>query len=202
MEIKQFIGELWRPVKGYEGWYEVSSFGRVRSVDRVILRRNNSVMHLKGKIKEETDDGHGYWQVMLYKNGIGKGIKVHRLVAEAFIEIPEHLKHLPLDKIDINHKNENKKDNMVENLEWCTRQYNINYGTAKERRCKKVSHPVVQYTMKGEYVNEYPSIHEANRQTKINTTHILQVCRGERKSAGIKRGPKYIWRYKNKRDTE
>lgn len=103
--------EEWKNVIGYEGLYEVSNIGNVRNV------RRNTLLRLS-KTK-------GYIQVYLYKNGVKTGLKVHRLVAEAFIPNPDNLPQ-------VNHKDENKMNNRVENLEWCTAKYNSNYGHRTE----------------------------------------------------------------------
>ena len=104
--------EEWKNVIGYEGLYEVSNKGNVRNV-----RRNTLLKLSKNK--------YGYIQVYLYKNGIKTGLTVHRLVAEAFIENPDNLP-------EVNHKDEDKTNNRVENLEWCSHKYNVNYGHRTE----------------------------------------------------------------------
>lgn len=114
--------EIWRPVVGYEGLYEVSSYGRVRSLDRYDSRNR----FRKGRILKLSDNGRGYLIVGLHSNNKVKNFLVHRLVAEAFLPNPENL-------TEVNHKDEDKSNNCVDNLEWCNRNYNINYGTAKIR---------------------------------------------------------------------
>jgi hypothetical protein len=107
--------EIWKDVDGYEGYYQVSSFGRVRSLDRVV---NNHFYG--GRILCLASDSDGYKVVGLHKNG-SKTVKVHRLVAQAFIPNPQNLP-------EVNHKDENKKNNFYNNLEWCTTKYNLTYG--------------------------------------------------------------------------
>lgn len=118
--------EEWRPVVGYEGLYEVSSTGLVRSVDRCLVNSLGKVVHLKGKILKGGDNGKGYRYVFLQKDGTSKNISVHRLVAEAFIPRPEGL-------YEVNHKDEDKSNNSVDNLEWCDHKYNMNYGSRMEK---------------------------------------------------------------------
>ena len=119
--------EIWKPIEGYEGLYEVSNTGRVRSFDRYVKYSNGQIHLHKGKVLSPIKDTDGYLQVVLHCNGKCKTIKVHRLVAQAFIPNPDNLPQ-------INHKDEDKLNNCVENLEWCTAKYNINYGTRNIRR--------------------------------------------------------------------
>ena len=114
--------EEWRPIKGYEGLYEVSNTGRVRSLDR--YDSNNHF--LKGRILKLYTRKGGYLFVQLHLNGKGKNYLVHRLVAIAFIPNPDNLP-------EVNHLDEDKTNNRVENLEFCDRKYNINYGTRTDK---------------------------------------------------------------------
>ena len=118
--------EIWRPIEGYEGLYEVSSYGRVKSVDRYVKSKSNSYRLIKGKVLSGSITKYGYVRCNIKVNGVLKGYFVHRLVAEAFIPNPDNLPQ-------VNHKNEVKSDNCVDNLEWCDAKYNLNYGTARIR---------------------------------------------------------------------
>ena len=113
--------EEWRPVVGYEGLYEVSNTGQVRSLDKF----DSLGVFWEGKLLSKLKV-RGYFMVKLRKDGIQKMCSVHRLVAQAFIPNP-------LDLPQVNHRDENKLNNRVDNLEWCTAKYNMNYGTARER---------------------------------------------------------------------
>jgi len=106
--------QVWKDIKNYEGLYEVSNYGNVRSLKY-------------GKIKylKPADDGNGYYFVNLSKNGIVKNFKIHRLVANAFIPNPNNLPQ-------INHKDEDKTNNKANNLEWCNNQYNTRYSNSKQ----------------------------------------------------------------------
>ena len=117
--------EIWRPVVGYEGLYEVSSLGRVRSLDRYV--KSKSYRLHKGKILSPAKDTTGYLKVVLSCNGKSKTIKVHRLVAIAFLYNPDNLP-------EVNHLDEDKTNNRVDNLEFCNRKYNCNYGSRNIRR--------------------------------------------------------------------
>lgn len=127
MEIK----EIWKPIKGYETRYEVSNLGRVRSLSRLIARKKTGNFIKHGCILNQGTTTHGYKQVFLYINNVGKMYLVHRLVAEAFLEHVEGCN-------EVNHKDEVKDNNRVENLEWCNRQYNQTYGTLQNRRREKL----------------------------------------------------------------
>lgn len=118
--------EEWKSVPGYEGLYEVSSYGMVRSLDRYVRCKSKSYRLQKGSILSPAKDKNGYLKVVLNCNGKCKTINVHRLVAEAFIPNPNNLR-------EVNHLDEDKTNNIVENLEWCDRKYNLNYGTARIR---------------------------------------------------------------------
>lgn len=139
---------------------------------------------------EAVRDKDGYLKVILYKNGKPKSFQVHRLVASAFIENPLNLS-------EVNHRDENPSNNRVENLEWCTRKYNMNYGTRLEKQLAnpncgiKQLKPILQFTKNGELVKEYPSLMEASRLTQINQGNISSCCNGKLHSAG-----KYLWKYK------
>lgn len=165
--------EFWKEIKGYEGLYQVSNYGRVKS-----LYWNNERIMKTAKGKD------GYLLVQLWKNKKGKMYSVHRLVAQAFIPNPDNL---PI----INHKDEKPSNNHVENLEWCDYIYNNNYGTTKQRRADKQSKTVYQYNLKGEFVAEYPSTMEIQRQLGFNNGGIVACCNGK-----IKTAYGYKWTYK------
>ena len=164
--------EIWRDVVGYEGLYKVSNLGNVKNC-------------LSGRILKLCNDKDGYKIINLYKNGVRKTYGVHRLVSKAFLTNPNNLPQ-------VNHKDEDKTNNRVDNLEWCDAKYNLNFGTAQERKAKKISKSIVQFNKNGNFINEYQSAREAERKTGINQGNICRVCQGERKSAGG-----YVWKYKN-----
>ena len=118
--------EIWKDILGYEGLYQVSSFGRVRSLDRYVEYSNGRIHLHKGKVLSLLKGEYGYIQVSLYYNRKMYKKYVHRLVAEAFLLNPDNLP-------EVNHIDEDKSNNSVDNLEWCTAKYNNNYGTARIR---------------------------------------------------------------------
>lgn len=169
--------EIWKDIEGYEG-YQVSNMGRVKS-----LNYNHTG---KEKIKKQLKLPNGYLQVNLWKNRKRKQFLVHRLVACAFIPNPLNLPQ-------VNHRNERKTENFVENLEWCDRKYNCNYGTRNQRVVEKNSKPVIQYDQDGNFIREWPSTQEIERSLGYSHTGISFCCCGKYKQAYG-----YIWRYKEK----
>ena len=143
--------EVWADVKGYEGYYQVSSLGNVKSLERRVWNKaNKSFSNIKGMILKNDIKSKLYYQVGLTKKGCRKSYLGHRLVAQAFISNPEN-------KPQVNHINEIKTDNSVNNLEWVTSSYNINYGKRSDIVSKKASKPVVKLTLNGVLLSTYKS---------------------------------------------
>lgn len=172
--------EIWKDVVGYEGLYKVSNLGNVMGLKR-------------GKILSPQERQHGYLAVCLYgrpsKNGRFRQVSVHRIVAEAFVPNPNRFK-------EVNHKDENKQNNVAENLEWCSHKQNVLYGTAIERRKEKQingkqSRPIAQFTMDGDLVKVFPSISEADR----NGYGRSNICKCAQGSPQYTHAYGYIWRY-------
>lgn len=163
------MDEIWKDVDGYEGLYKISNFGQIYSVKRKrILKLVNS--------------HHGYKRIRLYTDSKHwKTFAVHRLVAMNFIPNPNNYP-------EINHKDENHSNNRVDNLEWCTRKYNVGYG----ERTQKTFIPVVMLTINGDFIKEFSNQVEASKETNIRQGSISNCCRGFAKTAGG-----YKWRYKN-----
>lgn len=172
--------EIWKDIVDYEGLYQISNLGRVKSLN---YRHTGREKMLKLSVNNK-----GYIIVKLWKNRKFKSFRLHRLVAQAFIPNPNNLPF-------INHKSEIKTQNNVENLEWCDAKYNINYGTRKERVAEKTtngkcSKPVLQIDqLTDTIIAEFPSTREVQRQ--LGLTHISECCKGNRKTCGG-----FKWKYK------
>lgn len=178
--------EEWRDIEGYEGLYQVSNLGRIKSLERI----DNYNRLVKEQILKPIAN-RGYLRVCLYKDGKQKKISVHRIVAENFLENPHNYPQ-------VNHKDENKSNNCVENLEWCTAKYNSNYGTKNERVAAsntngKCSKPLLQIDKNtNEVIAEFPSTMEVKRQLGFCRVAVSECCTGKLKSAyGFK------WKFKN-----
>lgn len=157
------LEEDFRDIPGYEGLYQVSNLGRVKGLYKNIIKR----------LKTTKD---GYLEVGLSKNGIEKKYRVHRLVAITFIPNPDNLP-------EVNHLDENKTNNCVSNLEWCTHKQNINYGTHHDRMVKTQSKPVLQFDKEGGFIKEWSSIAQISRELNINTGSVSNCCNGKAKTA-------------------
>ena len=144
--------EIWKDIKDYEGLYQISNLGNVRSLDRVVER--HGLTNLPGRMMKTVIHSNGYVVISLSKNGKRISYFVHRLVAEAFIPNPNNY---PL----LNHKNEIKNDNRVENIEWCDYKYNVNYGTSIARRTEKFKKKICQYSLDDTFIRVWDSMKEA-----------------------------------------
>lgn len=183
-------GEVWKNVVGYKGYYQVSNLGRIRTVGRVVSACYKSRQFIQGRIICPNRFPKGYLGCTLYKSGSQKLRYIHRLVAEAFIPNPQNLPQ-------VNHKDENKSNNRVDNLEWCTQEYNTNYGTCTQRisnahKALQKGKRVVQIDKCSQIIiATYPNSAIAMEQTGIDASAIKKVClnRPKFKTAGG-----YIWR--------
>lgn len=173
--------EIWKDIAGYEGKYQVSNLGRIRSLDRIVYNQGRHYFQ-NGKILKAGSQKSGYLFVTLYKAGKRKEYLVHRLVAQAFIPNPNGLSQ-------VNHKDEDVTNNKVENLEWCTAKYNCNYGTRNEKIAKKAGKKVIQLTLDWQAVHVWSSAHECAR-AGFNFGSVCACCRGER---NMHKG--YRWKY-------
>ena len=191
--------EIWKDIKGYEGLYQVSNLGNVRSLDR--YKKNNKGKYLqRGVVLKKNHDKDGYSIVGLYKSGNSCTKKVHRLVAQAFIPNPKN-------KPTVNHKNGIRDDDKLSNLEWATMSENqlhafrvlkrkpvIPNKEQIEKSLKSKYKKVIQYEMQIiiKETARYGSIKEAEKTTGINCTSISRCCRKKQEKTG-----KYLWRFEN-----
>lgn len=180
--------EIWKDIKDYEGYYQVSNLGNVRSIGRMIDRRNSQNYFLSSKLLKQFDNGCGYKTVCISKSSKPKKMYVHRLVAEAFLINPDNLP-------EVNHKDENKANNSVDNLEWCTPKYNKNYGNRAKKFGISRGKPVLCVEMGMVYYNA----NEAHRMTGICASSICSCCTGYRNTE-LAGG--YHWKYYEKETRE
>lgn len=182
--------ERWKDVKGYEGLYQVSNFGRVKSLDRCITSKNGRKRIFKEKVlKSVLNKNTGYLYVTLCKDIKQKQYMIHRLVAEAF---KPNLHNYPT----VDHINRIRTDSKTYNLRWAPWELQAKNSdrSNRESQIKSISKPVQQYTLDSQFVSEYPSVLEAQRQTGICHVSIIQCCKNQkyRHTAGG-----YIWKYKD-----
>ena len=152
----------------YRGLYQISNLGNIKSLGNDKTR--------KEKILKARKDTSGYLRVYLYKNGKRKTFSVHRLVAFMFI-----LNDDQINKVEVNHIDENKENNCVDNLEWCTPQYNHDYGTRNERVAKVLSKKVIGFSLSDTKVIILQSTMQAEK-FGFNQGHICSCCNGKLKS--------------------
>lgn len=189
------MNKLWVDIPNYEGLYKISNYGEVLSLG------NGGFSRYKGKeiLMKPRKNRYGYLYINLSKNGVKKSYTIHRLVIKSFIPNPDNL---PC----VNHKDECKTNNFVGtpennftdgNLEYCSYKYNTNYGSCINRRCDKTrndpkrSKQVIQYTLDGEFVKEWPSLTEIERELGWHRTGITPCINGKTKQAYG-----YIWKFK------
>ena len=210
-------GEIWKPVRNYEGLYEVSNLGRVRSLERKVWNSGKGCYVTVPERILKAGKAKGYLRVRLYKEGKVKNYYVHRLVGQEFLENP-------MGYTELNHLDEDKENNRADNLEFCSKSYNINYGTRNKRVAEKVSEKLkgkkhseehnkkVSEKLKGRKQTEehikkrskpvfsvnkesglimwWKSAKEAERCTGIDHGNIIKCCKGKYNSAG-----NHIWFY-------
>ena len=184
--------EIWKDIEGFEGMYQVSNMNRVKSLERTV-RNGRGYRTVPERILKPEKNRYGYLQVNLWKDGKMKMYLVHRLVASAFLENP-------MGYTEINHKDEDKTNNVVSNLEWCSRSYNNTYNDRAKKAGKKVaeklSKPVIAIDKRTGLILEFVSSREAEREIGINQGNIVSCCKGKLNSCGG-----FYWMYKNNNDT-
>lgn len=173
--------EIWKDVKGFEGRYQVSNLGRVRSFDRTTIDKAGRAHHTRGMILKDSLNDHGYYRVSLSDGHRHyTHYEVHRLVALHFV--PGHKEGLV-----VNHKNEIKTDNRAENLEWCTCQYNLNYSDVIAWKRK----PVYQYDLDGNFIQKHKCCADAEKMMGTYQGAMVHVMYESK--VGLWRG--YLWSF-------
>ena len=184
MENLNFEKEIWKDIPNYEGLYQASNLGRVKSLERFRKGKNGFLASVKEKILKTLMLNSGYYQVRLYKNSIGKMYLIHRLIWETFNgQIPEGY--------ELNHLDEIPSNNRLSNLSLVTHKENINYGTRNERSAKKRSKAVLQFDLQGILIKEYSSTKQVERELGFGQGNIVNCCKGK-----LKQVYGYKWRYK------
>jgi hypothetical protein len=187
--------EVWKDIEGYEGLYQASTHGRIRSVNRIIYTTDNKIREQPGKILSPGKNNRGYYNVVLYKNKKAKTIFIHRLIATTFIENT-------YNKVWINHIDGVKANNKISNLEFSTISENIKHafknGLNKPNRAmvgrfgrlSPVSRSIHQFSISGEYIASYESITEAMIINGFKGHGISDSAKGKKKTSNG-----YIWKY-------
>lgn len=201
--------EIWKPIVGCEGFYEINNYGKPRSVERFIIDKIGRTYHKKSVELSTGTTGDGYPMFVVCIKGKTKPLLAHRAMMEAFVPNPLNLP-------EINHRDENPSNNFIfvnpdgsvdlekSNLEWCDRTYNVNYGTARERAIENIHKywdehrkppkekkrkPVLQYTLEGEYITEYKDKETAAKSVKCTRENISYAC--NRSDTHYAKG--YLW---------
>lgn len=180
--------EIWKDIEGYGGTFQVSNLGRVKTFNY----RNTGVE----KVLKPKKHNKGYLQVQLMKGDMNKMFTIHRLVAQAFIPNPDNLPF-------VNHKDENKTNNCVDNLEWCDRLYNVRYSLDLhperntqvkhyQKNHRRLDRKINQYDKQGNLIKTWDNSRTIQNETKMSDWSISECCRGNRHTAYG-----YIWQYAN-----
>lgn len=181
--------EIWKDIEGYEGLYQISNLGRVKSLERWVTAnwgktKKLSKQLIKEKIRKISYNSNGYALVVLAKQGKNKTYLLHRLVASAFVDNPNNL-------TIVNHKDENPSNNRYDNLEWCDYTYNNTYRDIHlKRNVDNVARKIIQYDLDMNEIKRWNIASDAAKYYDIALSNILKCCKGERTHcAGFK------WRY-------
>lgn len=178
--------EIWKDIKGYEGFYKISNLGNVKSLKRYVKNKNGKRI-VEEKILTNYINNSGYYAVNLRKECAIDIKRIHKLVAEAFIPNPNNLPQ-------INHIDGNKLNNNIKNLEWCDCSYNVKeaFRLGLNKHIDFVKRKsILQYDLNNKFIKEWKSIYDAWKNTGIQRSCINKACQGKQKTAG-----NYIWKYK------
>ena len=178
--------ELWKDIPGYEGLYQVSNLGNVKSIDRYVPHKTFGKKFCKGRTMATHINNAGYVTVNLCKGNHYKSFDIHRLVAITFIPVSD------ITGMEVNHKDEDKWNNCAENLEWVTKSENNLYGTKRERQAAKIRKAVVQFDLNGVPLKEWGSATDAEKALSGKFTGAITNCICGRSKTAYG----YIWKYK------
>lgn len=174
--------EIWKDIPDYEGIYQASNLGKIKSLPKNIKMPKGGYRKQKEKFLKFSIDKDGYFKTTICKNKKPKTYYVHRLIAKTFIKNKEN-------KSFVNHIDGNKQNNCVNNLEWCTAKENVNHAIhILKKRMKKVD----KYSLDNVYIETYESIEEAGLKNNIKPEHIWRCCKNIRPTSGG-----FIWKYNN-----
>lgn len=178
------MNEIWKNIKGYGNYYQVSNKGRVKSVDRFVPHGRHGKVFRKGKIRKAIITKHGYHQVSLKYNGKTSTQLIHRLMALAFLDNPENY---PC----VNHKDGDKANNILSNIEWCTYSENITHAISTglleiaSGRKSLNNKPIIQLDLDGNKINEYYSATKASKYTGLSRSNICRSARDNKTAGGF-----------------
>lgn len=186
--------EIFKDINGYEGLYQISNFGRVKSLEKKAGNSKRKEKFLKSYL-----DKDGYKRVALCKNNKVRHYSVHRIVADAYLDKTkfsymeyEDKNQINIEKLQINHKDENPANNKFDNLEWCTLAYNINYGSRTKKAIGKRKIKINQYELDGTFIKTWECMNDAIKFYKNSS--ICWACSGKKETASG-----YKWEYMNRR---
>lgn len=189
LDLKPLKNEIWKDVKNWEKYYSISNYGRIKNKGYQIITNNNHKQTFKPKIYKATKDASGYYGIRStgknpFNNFKKETLRIHRLVVENFLENKNNYNY-------VNHKDGNKANNCVENLEWCTNEYNIKEAW-KMGLCNKRKKKINQYDLKGNFIRSYESAREAERIGGFRNQNIANCLKGRQNTHY-----NYIWKYSN-----
>ena len=185
--MDNLVEEIWKDIPTYEGIYQASNLGKIKSLERIAIKKYRGNRVVKERIMLGTINEDGYLKVHFKNNNRNNSYFIHRLIAQTFIDNP-------YNKEQINHKDGNKLNNKVDNLEWVTNLENQQHAWRNRLKYYKGQNDikVLQFNMDNKFIKEYKSITDAHKQCGISLGNICNCCKGKRSSAGG-----YKWRYKN-----
>lgn len=182
--------EIWKDIPGYEGLYQVSNYGKIKSLGRKTKIPYSERIE-KEKILKLSKGKDGYLYFDLCKNSKIKRKAVHIIEAEVFLnknnfkyKKNEDISNIDYNELQVNHIDENKTNNYIDNLEWCTRKYNCSYGTRNERVNEKRMRPIIQYDLDNNYIKSFSNISEGAKSINRSPGSIYKCLIGKTKQSG------------------